>query len=59
MTTTEHSLLSSYREVLLEHLFAGEVMRHLWISGTKRLEMLKPQVDDGGYDLVLEANAAV
>jgi hypothetical protein len=59
MTTTEHSLLSSYREMLLEHLFAGEVMRHLWISGTKRLEMLKPQVDDGGYDLVLEANAVV
>lgn len=59
MTTNEHSLLSSYREVLLEHLFAGEVMRHLWTSGTKRLEMLKPQVDDGGYDLVLEANAVV
>lgn len=59
MTTTEHSLLSSYREVLLEHLFAGEVMRHLWISGTKKLEMLKPQVDDGGYDLVLEANTVV
>lgn len=59
MTATEHSLLSSYREMLLEHLFAGEVMRHLWISGTKRLEMLKPQVDDGGYDLVLEANAVV
>jgi hypothetical protein len=59
MTATEHSLLSSYREMLLEHLFAGEVMRHLWISGTKRLEMLKPQVDDGGYDLVLEAGAVV
>ena len=59
MTTTEHSLLSSYREMLLEHLFAGEVMRHLWITGTKRLEVLKPQVDDGGYDLVLEANAVV
>lgn len=40
MTATEHSLLSSYREVLLEHLFAGEVMRHLWISGTKKLEIL-------------------
>lgn len=59
MTITEHSLLSSYREMLLEHLFAGEVMRHLWISGTKRLEVLKPQVDAGGYDLVLETNAVV
>jgi len=53
--STEHSLLSSYRESLLEHLFAGEVMRHVWLSGLRRLEVLKPQVDDGGYDLVLEA----
>jgi hypothetical protein len=45
--------------MLLEHLFAGEVMRHVWLSGIKRLEILKPQVDDGGYDLVLEANSIV
>lgn len=54
-----NSLLSSYREMLLEHLFAGEVMRHVWLSGIKRLEILKPQVDDGGYDLVLEGNTVV
>lgn len=30
-------------------------MRHVWLSGLRRLEVLKPQVDDGGYDLVLEA----
>jgi hypothetical protein len=40
-------------------LFAGEVMKHLWRRGDWRLEVLKPQVDDGGYDLVLEANAIV
>jgi hypothetical protein len=54
--TTEHNLYSSYREALLEHLFAGEVMKHLWLQGVHRIEVLKPQVDDGGYDLVLEAN---
>lgn len=59
MVASDHSLLSSYREMLLEHLFAGEVMRHVWLSGIKRLEILKPQVDDGGYDLVLEGNAIV
>lgn len=59
MTGTDHSLLSSYREMLLEHLFAGDVMRHVWLSGVKRLEVLKPQVDDGGYDMVLEGNAIV
>lgn len=59
MSATEHNLLSSYREMLLEHLFAGEVMRCVWLSGVKRLEVLKPQVDDGGYDLVLEGNSVV
>ncbi len=55
----EHSLYSSYREALLEHLLAGEIMRSLWLSGVHRIEVLKPQVDDGGYDLVLEANGIV
>jgi hypothetical protein len=59
MSSTDHSLLSSYRESLLEHLFAGEVMKHVWLSGLRRLEVLKPQVDDGGYDLVLEAGNVV
>jgi len=45
--------------MLLEHLFAGEVMRHVWFSPVKRLEFLKPQVDDGGYDLVLETTSIV
>lgn len=55
----EHSLYSSYREALLEHLFAGEIMRCLWLSGVHRMEVLKPQVDDGGYDLLMEANGIV
>src|SRR5829696_2879717 len=59
MTATEHNLHSSYRESLLEHLFSGAVMRHLWLKGIKRMEVLKPQVDDGGYDLVLEARGVV
>lgn len=59
MPASDHSVLSSYREMLLEHLFAGEIMRHVWLSGVKRMEILKPQVDDGGYDLVLEAGSVV
>ena len=59
MKASEHSLLSSYREMLLEHLFVGEIMRHVWLTPRKRLEILKPQVDDGGYDLVLETNTVV
>ena len=34
-------------------------MRHLWLRGFARMELLKPQVDDSGYDLVLEANGIV
>ena len=34
-------------------------MRYIWLSGIKRLEILKPQVDDSGYDLVLEAKTIV
>ena len=58
-STTDHSRHSSYREMLLEHLFVGEVMRHVWVSGGKRLEILKPQVDDAGYDLVFEMDQIV
>lgn len=60
MTDTQtHSLRSSHREALLEHLFAGEIMKRLWLRGDWRLEVLKPQVDDSGYDIVLEANGVV
>ena len=56
MTATQDTLNSSYREMLIEHLFVGEVMRHLWLRQITQFEVLKPQVDDSGYDLVLEAN---
>lgn len=58
-TTQRHSLRSSHREALLEHLLAGEIMKRLWLRGDWRLEVLKPQVDDSGYDIVLEANRVV
>jgi hypothetical protein len=59
MTSTIHTLNSSYREILIEHLFVGEIMRLLWLRGITQFEVLKPQVDDSGYDLVIEANGVV
>ena len=59
ISASEHNLYSSYREALLEHIFSGEVMKHLWLRGNMRIETLKPQVDDAGYDLILEANEVV
>lgn len=59
MTTTLDTTHSSYRELLIEHLLIGEIMRRLWLSGIAQVEVLQPQVDDSGYDLVLEANGIV
>ena len=43
--------------MVLEHLFVGAVMSYLWLDGVRRVEMLKSQVDNSGYDLVLETNS--
>lgn len=51
-----HSFQSSYREALVEYLFVGELLRHFW---PRRVEVMKPAVDDGGYDLVLECGGIV
>ena len=59
MSADADNIFSSYREMILEYLFASEVMRHLWLRDFGRMEMLRPQVDDSGYDLVLEANRVV
>lgn len=57
--TQDHAIYSSAREKLLEHLFVGEIMRHLWLSGRRDVELLRSEVDNGGYDLVLECNGIV
>ena len=57
MTIVQHTHFSSHREVLIEHLFVGEIMRCLSMRGISQLEVLQPQVDDSGYDLVFELNA--
>ena len=59
MTATQDTLYSSYREILLEHLFVSAIMKHLWLREITQFEVLKPQVDDSGYDMVLEANGVV
>ncbi len=53
MDPSSHFIYSSYREMLLEHLFIGEVMSAMWKQSLRRVEMLKSQVDNGGYDVVL------
>lgn len=47
---------SSLREKLIEHVFMGELLRRLWQRGERDVEVLRAEVDRGGYDLVLECN---
>jgi hypothetical protein len=50
---------SSLREKILEHQFVGELLRVLWCKGIQQVELLKAEVDAGGYDLVLECNGVM
>jgi hypothetical protein len=49
-----HYAESSARENLVEHVFLGELLRGLWRRDVRDLEVLRPEVDSGGYDLALE-----
>ncbi|MYC29108.1 MAG: hypothetical protein F4X65_03335 [Chloroflexi bacterium] len=55
MITEADYLESSFREKLLEHVFLSELLQVAWLGrGRKTVEVLKPEVDNAGYDLVLE-----
>jgi len=56
---TEHSLHSSYREKLIEHLLVGELLKLSWKANDFSLEISKPEVDNSGYDLIAEANGVI
>jgi hypothetical protein len=51
---SENSTRSSHRESIIEHLFIGQILRGLWKAHATQVEVLKPQVDDAGYDIVIE-----
>ncbi len=57
MNSIDESTHSSYREKLFEHIFVGELMRAMWAKSRTRLEVLTPQVDNSGYDLVIECGS--
>lgn len=54
-----HYRSSTHREKLVEHLFVGELLRYLWISGAANVEILKPEVDRAGYDIVVVKGSLV
>jgi hypothetical protein len=59
LMTAWHSRDSSLREQALGHLFLGELLAAMWRSNRRDVEVLKGEVDRGGYDLVLESNGLI
>jgi hypothetical protein len=54
-----HSSDSSLREHALGHLFIGQLLSFMWRTHARDIEVLKSEVDRGGYDVVLEANGII
>jgi hypothetical protein len=50
---------SSLREQALGHVFLGQLLTFMWQSGARDIEVLKSEVDRGGYDVVLESNGII
>jgi hypothetical protein len=54
-----HSADSSLREQALGHLFLGQLIAFMWRNSARDIEVLRSEVDRGGYDVVLEANGVI
>lgn len=44
---------STLRERIIEHIFLGNLLKILWKRGITNVEVLRPEFDSQGYDLVL------
>jgi|SRR5438105_3685114 len=59
IAASAHSSDSSLREQALGHVFLGQLLTFMWRNGARDIEVLKSEVDRGGYDVVLEANGVI
>jgi len=50
---------SRYVESMMEHRFLSDVLQYCWFIENRRVEVMRPEVDGGGYDLVLQANGRI
>jgi hypothetical protein len=50
---------STLRERIVEHVFIGDVLRTLWRHGVTDVEILRPEFDAYGYDVVMSRGAIV
>lgn len=56
MATNLDYLESSFRAKLLEHLFVAELLQEAWLEKSQTMEVLRAEVDNAGYDLLLNYN---
>src|SRR5947209_4714095 len=54
-----HSSDSSLREQALGHIFLGQLLAFMWRHDRRDIEVLKSEVDRGGYDMVLESKGVI
>jgi hypothetical protein len=59
METSPHSTDSSLREQALGHAFLAQLLTFMWRRDARDIEVLKSEVDRGGYDLLLESNGVI
>lgn len=50
---------SVLRERIVEHVFVGDIRRTLWRHGVTEVEILRPEFDAHGYDLVISRGPVV
>ncbi len=54
-----NSTHSTLRERIVEHGFVGDALRQLWRQGIVDVEILRPEFDAHGYDLVMSRGRVV
>lgn len=50
---------STLREHIVEHLFVGDVLRTLWRHHVTDVEILRPEFDAHGYDVVMSRGSVI
>jgi hypothetical protein len=59
LEASAHSSDSSLREQALGHVFLGQLLTFMWRTDARDIEVLKSEVDRGGYDVVLESKGVI
>jgi hypothetical protein len=54
-----HTVHSTMRERIVEHVFVGDALRRLWQRGVTDVEVLRSEFDAGGYDIVMSYREVV